>query len=131
MHTNRHTPQFKSWGICKTGLGFHAQSSQTGSYSNLVDQNQDIAEVFLREVLGMPVNFARKHELIHESIGTFVAELVRCLNVLEAAEGRSADVSVFQRFERYRANPGIAAEIKLVMDSMSAYVGEVSVDDRA
>src|SRR5689334_11148036 len=33
MHTNRHTPQFKSWGICKTGLGFHAQSSQTGSES--------------------------------------------------------------------------------------------------
>src|SRR5690348_13224702 len=32
MHTNRHTPQFKSWGICKTGLGFHAQSSQTGSH---------------------------------------------------------------------------------------------------
>src|SRR5689334_17454583 len=36
MHTNRHTPQFKSWGICKTGLEFHAQSSQTGSQGNVL-----------------------------------------------------------------------------------------------
>jgi hypothetical protein len=35
VHTNRHSPQFESRGICENGLGFQAQSSQTGSQSLL------------------------------------------------------------------------------------------------
>ncbi|MFL5256966.1 MAG: putative toxin-antitoxin system toxin component, PIN family [Rhodopila sp.] len=31
MHTNCPSPQFKSWSIYGSGLGFQAQSSQTGS----------------------------------------------------------------------------------------------------
>ena len=101
------------------------------SYSDLLDNELDIGEVFFGKILKLSLDMPFQRDAVHKSIGIFGAEIVRSLNTAEIKEGGIADITVYKRFETFRRHKAVAKEIDFVLSVMKNYIGRIVLDDHS
>jgi hypothetical protein len=108
---------------------FGHDSIQIVPYSSLLDRDQDIFVYFVHEVLGWNHDVAPRPDRVHESMGTFLAELMRCMNVLETERSGSSSYHIFQSLNSLRNDPHVWDDVEQIFGLMQGHVAEVAVDD--
>ena len=110
---------------------FGRDSLRIFSYSNLQDNDQDIAENFFRYVLDWDQDLILRQDIVHELMGIFLTELIRCLNVLEAARIGASGYSTFAAYAALRDTPAVHEDVRRIFASMGDNVGQIRIDDNA
>ena len=110
---------------------FGHDSLRVLSFSNLQDNNQDIAENFFRCILDWGQDLVLRQDIVHESMGIFLTELIRCLNVLEAARIGASGYRTFVAYVALKDNPAVHQDVRRIFASMQDNVGQISIDDDA
>jgi hypothetical protein len=108
---------------------FGEDSLKVVSYSNILDRRGDVFIDFIHNVLGWNYDIAQRDDLVHESMGIFLTELIRCMNVLETARSGSSGYHIFQKFHRLRDDGQVRDDTANVFEAMRDYVAELTVDD--
>jgi hypothetical protein len=108
-------------------FGYH--SIQIVSYSDLVDNEIDLFEHFAQNILGWDYRNQRSSERVHESMGPFLAELMRCLNALESTRFGSSGFHIYQSLNSLRKDPTVQGDVERVFEIMRDYTTEIAVDD--
>lgn len=100
------------------------------SYSNLIDNGQDIFENFCQEILRW--NPGGKPELskIHESPDSYLSELLRCLHSIQILRrGKTSPSLALGLFNALSVNHDVHRDTQLIMRSMASHVREILLDD--
>ena len=108
---------------------FGHDSIQIVPYSSLLDRGQDISVQFVREVLGWNHDMVARLDRVHELMGFLLAELMRCMNVLETARSGSSGYHVFQSLDSLRNDPRVQADVEHIFGLMQGHQAEITVDD--
>jgi hypothetical protein len=108
---------------------FGHDSIQIVPYSSLLDRGQDISVQFVRDVLGWNHDVVARQDRVHESMGIFLTELMRCMNVLETARSGSSGYHVFQSLNSLRNDPHVRADVERIFGLMQGHEAEIAVDD--
>ena len=108
---------------------FGFNSIQIVPYSSLLDRDCDIFTHFVHEVLGWKLDVAPRLDRVHESMGIFLTELIRCMNVLETARSGSSNYHVFQSLNSLQSDPFVQEDVERIFGLMQGHVAEFAVDD--
>jgi hypothetical protein len=98
-------------------------------YSNLLDENLNIVEVFYRHFLGIEQVPDVTRESIHSSLGLQMAETVRALNSLSIRSHGKSNVSTFRRVEEFQDETSIGEPLKRIATAMDDCIGQIAVGD--
>jgi hypothetical protein len=98
-------------------------------YSTILDRGGDIFTDFTHEILGWDPQAPQYQDLIHQSMGIFLTELMRCLNVLEVERNGISGYYIFEAFHAVADNPGTRESVDRLFKAMEEYVADVIVDD--
>ena len=101
------------------------------SYSNLVDQKADIFDHFCKRILNLAAlpSIESSGELVHESMGALLTELIRTLNAGQIMRSEQAGYHVFEAYREISTDPAVAGDIALLYGAMRRHVVEQVLDD--
>jgi len=101
------------------------------SYSNLVDRNVDIFDHFCSRILNLAASPSIKGrgDLVHESMGALLTELIRNLNARQVMRSGKSGYHVFEAYRDISADPAVADDVALLYAAMRRHVVELPLDD--
>ena len=101
------------------------------SYSNLGDHKVDIFDHFCSRILNLAASPAIKGggDLVHESMGAVLTELVRALNARQVVRSEKPGYHIFEAWRAISADPALANDVALVYGAMRRHLVEQTIDD--
>ncbi|MGE5272016.1 MAG: hypothetical protein ACM3JG_20355 [Thiohalocapsa sp.] len=115
----------------KFAWAFGRRNIRLVSYSNLRDHNVDIFDHFCSAILGLPASAAIKSSggVVHESMGVFLTELIRCLNRQEAMRSETSGYQVFEAYQEVSKSDVLVDDVSTLYGAMERHILEMPLDD--